>query len=66
MDVIGGTVKTLVYRRVLPGDVVINTPQEFAEFANQISSVDCLFLDKSQTLFKSHRKHQKPRQYRQR
>ena len=50
MDVIGGTVKTLVYRRVLPGDVVINTPQEFAEFANQISSVDCLFLDKSDVI----------------
>ena len=46
MDRIGGTVKNLVYRRVLSGDVIINTPQEFAEFANQISSVDCLFLDK--------------------
>ena len=41
MDWIGGTEKNLVYRRVLSGDIVINTPREFAEFANQISSVDC-------------------------
>ena len=46
MDGIGGTIKNLVYGRVLSEDVVINTPQEFAEFANQISSVDCLLLDK--------------------
>ena len=48
MDGIGGTVKNLVYHMVLSGDVVINTPRELAEFANQISSVDCLFLDKSE------------------
>ena len=48
IDRIGGTVKNLVYRRVLSGEVVINTPREFAEFANEISSVDCLFLDKSE------------------
>ena len=41
-------VKNLVYHRVLSGDVVINTLREFVEFANQISSVDCLFLDKSE------------------
>ena len=34
--------------RVLPGDVVINTHREFPEFANQITSVDCLFLGKSE------------------
>ena len=43
-----GLVENLVYRRVLSGDVVINTPREFAEFANQISSVNCLFLNKSE------------------
>ena len=48
MDGIGGTVKNLVYRRVLSGDVVINTRREFAEFANQISSVDCLFFERSE------------------
>ena len=48
MDRIGGTVKNQVYRRVLSGDVVINTPREFEEFANQISSVDWLFLNKSE------------------
>ena len=29
-------------------DVVINTPWEFADFSNQISSVDCLFLNISE------------------
>ena len=48
MDGSSGTVKNLVYRRVLSEDVVINTPREFAEFANQISRVYCLFLDKSE------------------
>ena len=48
MDGIGGMVKSLVYGRVLSGDVVINAPREFAEFADQISSIDCLFLDKSE------------------
>ena len=50
MDGIGGTVKNLVYRRVLSGDVVINTPKEFANFADQIISVDCLFLENTELL----------------
>ena len=41
-------VKNLVYPRVLSGDVVIKTLRQFVEFANQISSDDCLFLDKSE------------------
>ena len=45
IDRIGGTVKNLIYCWVLSGDVVINTSREFA---NQISSVDCLFLNKSE------------------
>ena len=48
MDGIGGTLKNLVCRRVLSKDVVISIPQEFAEFANQINSVYCLFLKKSE------------------
>ena len=43
-----GTVNNLFSRRDLSGDAVINTPREFAEFSNQISSVDFLFLDKSE------------------
>ena len=50
MDGIGGTVKNLVYRRVLSGDVVINTPKEFANFADQITSVDCIFLENTELL----------------
>ena len=33
MDRIGGLIKNLVYCRVLSGDVVINTPREFAELS---------------------------------
>ena len=58
-------VKNLLYRRVLSGDVVINTLREFVEFANQISSVDRLLLDKAEFI-QEPRKYQKPRQYRQR
>ena len=64
MDGINGTVKNPVYRRVLSGDVVINTPREFAKFANQIRSVVC--PSTNQNLFKGQRKYQKSRQYRQR
>ena len=46
MDSIVGTVKNLVYRRILSGYLVVNTPREFTELANQISSVDCLLLGK--------------------
>ena len=52
MDVIGGTIKNLVYHKVFSGckDAVINTPKKFAKFANEISNVDCLFLSKEQLL----------------
>ena len=50
MDGIGGAVKNLVYRRVLSGDVVINYPKEFADFANEISNVDSLFLPNEEVL----------------
>ena len=43
MDGIGGTVKNLVYRKVFSGDVVINTPKEFADFANGITSIACIW-----------------------
>ena len=43
MDGIVGTIKSLVYRKVLSGGVVIDTAKKFGEFANEISNVDCLF-----------------------
>ena len=55
-------VKNLVYHRVLSGDVVINALREFVEFANQISSVDCLLFEQSEFI-QEPRKYQKPRQY---
>ena len=50
MDCIGGTIKNLVYRKVLSGDVVTDTLRKFAEFSNEISNVDCLLLSKEQLL----------------
>ena len=50
MDDIGGTIKNLVYRKVLSGDVVIDTPKKFAEFAKEMSNVNCLFLSKEHLL----------------
>ena len=52
MDGIGGINKNLVYRKVLSGDLVIDTPKKFAEFANKISNVDCFFLLQEQLLKK--------------
>ena len=50
MDGIGGTIKGKVFRHVLSKDIVINTPQEFADFANSICSVDCLYLPEDDLL----------------
>ena len=47
IDGIDGTIKNLVYRKVLSGNVVIHTPEKFAEFANEISNVNCMFLQKN-------------------
>ena len=52
MGGIGGINKNLVYRKVLSGDLVIDTPKKFAEFANKISNVDCFFLLQEQLLKK--------------
>ena len=41
MDGIGGTIKNMVFKKVLSGSTVINTPKEFAEFANTVSSISC-------------------------
>ena len=48
MDGISGKVKNLVYRRLLSGDIAISNPWEFAEFADQISSVNCQLFGKSE------------------
>ena len=44
MDGIGGNIKNMVFKKVLPGTTVINTPKEFAEFANTVSTISCLYL----------------------
>ena len=44
MDGLGGTVKNTVSRKVRSGEVVIDSPEEFVKYANQICQVDSLYL----------------------
>ena len=44
MDGIGGNIKNMVFKKVLSGTTVINTPKEFAEFVNTVSTISCLYL----------------------
>ena len=44
MDGIGGTIKRMVFRKVLSKQVVINSPKQFADFADTLSKVNCLYL----------------------
>ena len=48
MENIGATIKNMVFRNVLPRSTVINIPKEFAEFANTLSTILCLYFYKSQ------------------
>ena len=51
MDGIGGTVKNLVFRHVKSGKVVINTPEEFAHYADNVcEGVYPLYLPKEEIL----------------
>ena len=45
MDGIGGTLKNVVYRKVMSGDLVINSPKEFATHADALShGIKCLYM----------------------
>ena len=48
MDEIGGTVKNTFFCKFLSGEVVIGSPAEFAQHANQICQVDSLYLPAAQ------------------
>ena len=51
MDGIGGCVKNVVYRAVLAEKVVINTPKEFSDFANDhIKTISVLYMSSSEIL----------------
>ena len=51
MDGIGGTIKNLVFRRVKSGQMVINSPSEFASFADEICSpVNSLYLPEDKVM----------------
>ena len=43
MDGVAGTVRNMVYRRVLAGDIVIDNPKQFANFAHEVCRVDSFF-----------------------
>ena len=61
VDGVGGTVKNMVYRRVLTGDIVIDTHKQFANFAQEVCNVDSLFLpDESLIEEPEQIKHAKP------
>ena len=44
VDGIGGTIKRMVFRKVLSKQVVINSPKQFADFADTLSTIKCLYL----------------------
>ena len=44
MDGVGGTIKSKVFRKVLAGQVVINTAEEFAKVADEICEIESLYL----------------------
>ena len=50
VDGIGGTIKRMVFRKVLSKQVVINNPKQFAEYANQLSAIRCLYLPSEQLI----------------
>lgn len=50
MDVIGGTVKSAVYRDVMAGKLVPTSAQESASYANNILKTTVLFVDKQQVV----------------
>ena len=51
MDGIGGSVKNFVFRAVLSNKVVINTPEEFAIYADSnIKGISCIFLSEEEMI----------------
>ena len=47
---IGGTIYNMVFKKVLSGSTVINTPKEFDEFANTVSTISCSYLSNNDLL----------------
>ena len=50
MDGIQGTIKNMVFKKVLSGSTVTNTPKELAEFANKVSIISSSYLPHSNYL----------------
>ena len=44
MDGVGGTVKNIVFKEVKSGRLSIKTPRQFAEAADKLVAIDCLYL----------------------
>ena len=51
MDGIGGTLKNCVYRNVMSGKCVIDTPKEFAEYSKKaVKGITSLYLPSEDVL----------------
>ena len=50
MDGVGGCLKNFVYRAVLSSKVVINSPAEFAAYAQNIKGITCLYMPAAEML----------------
>ena len=45
MDIIGGTVKNVLFHAVFSGKTVIQTPRDFADYANEnIKDIACIYI----------------------
>ena len=44
MEGVRGTIKIKVFRKVLAGQIVINTAEEFAKVADEICEIESLYL----------------------
>ena len=45
MDGVGGTVKNVLFRAVFSGKTVIQTPRDFADYANEnIKDIACIYI----------------------
>ena len=43
MDGIEGTIKNMVFRKVLSGTTVLNVPTQLTEFTNILTTIFCLY-----------------------
>ena len=50
MDGVGGTVKNMIFQHVKSNKFVINGAKDFAEYANKIINISCLYLAENEIM----------------